>query len=112
MRIPIESIVKYILFTYHPYDIKVEKVLVDGEPEILLDLYFKKISDSYLLNPMARDTIGNKEAALETKIRLDIENFFSVKTSGLTISNKMPFGISPYLRHGLRINVRADRSKE
>lgn len=101
MNIPIKSIVSYIKQVYKPNDIDVmleEKE--DDSPDVYISLLFGHIGDEYLKNPNASDILANKEKHLERAIRKDIESFFSVKTSGLSLD-----GFAPYVHHKLTIDV-------
>lgn len=101
MNIPIKSIVSYIKQVYKPNDIDVMlKEKEDDSPDVYISILFDHIGDEYLKNPNASDKLANKEKHLERTIRKDIESFFSVKTSGLSLD-----GFAPYVHHKLTIDV-------
>ena len=74
-------------------------------PEYVISALFNNIDDKYITNPESNDIINNKEKSLEREIRYDVENMFTVKTSGLDLK-----GFAPYKRHGLTIHVLMKRT--
>ena len=101
----LKAIIKYINMVFKPdkIDVRESEVWANRQfthTETIIDLYFDKIDDKYLTNPYAVDVDSNKETNLEKEIRKDIESYFGVKTSGLSIE-----GFSPYQYHGLTIGV-------
>ena len=95
-----KAIVKLIEVLYSPEEIKVRKSEYDDE--ILIDVYFSHIDDSYITNPNHYNLGKLKELNLEREIRKTIKDFLGIKTSGLN-----PYtGFSPYAIHGITIDVR------
>lgn len=102
----LNGIVKYIDFMYHPEKIIIDKRNVWDEPdlyhdEVTIKLYFNDISDDYISNPQHRNINILKEKNLELEIRKDIESYFGIKTSGLSLE-----GFAPYRYNGLTIDVK------
>jgi hypothetical protein len=96
----VKAIVKLINTLYSPDEIKVRKSDVDDE--MLVDIYFSHIDDSYITNPNHYNLGKLKELNLEREIRKTIKDFLGIKTSGLN-----PYtGFSPYAIHGITIDVR------
>ena len=96
----VKSIVKLINTLYSPDEIKVSKSEYDDE--MLIDVYFSHIDDSYITNPNHYNLGKLKELNLEREIRKTIKNFLGIKTSGLN-----PYtGFAPYAVHGITIDVR------
>jgi hypothetical protein len=96
----VNGIVKLINTLYSPDEIKVSKSEYDDE--MLIDVYFSHIDDSYITNPNHYNLGKLKELNLEREIRKTIKNFLGIKTSGLN-----PYtGFAPYAVHGITIDVR------
>ncbi len=96
----VKSIVKLINTLYSPDEIKVSKSEYDDE--ILIDVYFSHIDDSYITNPDFYDPNKLKQQNFESEIRRTIQDFLSIKTSGLN-----PYtSFAPYDVHGITIDVR------
>ncbi len=105
MRIPeLNGIIKFISVMYNPDDIDVSsRKIMSPDPtkdETVIRLTFNTISDDYITNPDSNDIKKNKEKNLERVIRKDVEGYFSIKTSGLSIE-----GFAPYVYRGLTIDV-------
>jgi hypothetical protein len=98
----VKAIVKLINSLYHPDEIKVSNHKYTDGDEMLIDVYFSHIDDSYITNPNHYNLGKLKELNLEREIRRTIQNFLDIKTSGLN-----PFtGFAPYDAHGISIDVR------
>jgi hypothetical protein len=96
----VNAIVKLINTLYSPDEIKVSKSEYDDE--MLIDVYFSHIDNSYITNPNHYNLGKLKELNLEREIRKTIKNFLGIKTSGLN-----PYtGFAPYAVHGITIDVR------
>ena len=95
-----KAIVKLIESLYSPDKIKVRKSEYDDE--ILIDVYFSDIGDSYITNPDHYNPDKLKEQNFEREIRKRIQGFLDVKTSGVNPNT----GFSPYDVHGITIDVR------
>ena len=96
----VNGIVKLINTLYSPDEIKVRKSEFDDE--MLIDVYFSHIDDSYITNPYHYNLGKLKELNLEREIRKTIKDFLGIKTSGLN-----PYtGFAPYAVHGITIDVR------
>jgi hypothetical protein len=94
----VNAIVKLINTLYSPDEIKVSEY----DDEMLIDVYFSHIDDSYITNPNHYNLGKLKELNLEREIRKTIKNFLGIKTSGLN-----PYtGFAPYAVHGITIDVR------
>ncbi len=100
MNSKIKAIVKLIESLYSPAEIKVRKSEYDDE--ILIDVYFSHIDDSYITNSDYYDLKKLKQQNFEGEIRRTIQDFLSIKTSGLNPHT----GFSPYEVHGITIDVR------
>jgi hypothetical protein len=96
----VNAIVKVINTLYSPDEIKVRKSEYDDE--MLIDVYFSHIDDSYITNPDYYDLKKLKEQNFEGEIRRTIQDFLGIKTSGLNPHT----GFSPYEVHGITIDVR------
>ena len=96
----VNAIVKLINTLYSPDEIKVSKSKYDGE--MLIDVYFSHIDDSYITNPNHYNLGKLKEINLEREIRKTIQDFLDIKTSGLDSHTGFP----PYAVHGITIDVR------
>jgi hypothetical protein len=96
----VNAIVKLINTLYSPDEIKVRKSEYDDE--ILIDVYFSHIDDSYITNSDYYDLKKLKQQNFEGEIRRTIQDFLSIKTSGLNPHT----GFSPYEVHGITIDVR------
>ena len=96
----IKAIVKLIEVLYSPAEIKVRKSEYDDE--MLIDVYFSHIDDSYITNPDYYDLKKLKQQNFEGEIRRTIQDFLGIKTSGLNPHT----GFSPYEVHGITIDVR------
>jgi hypothetical protein len=94
----VNAIVKLINTLYSPDEIKVSEY----DDEMLIDVYFSHIDDSYITNPNHYNLGKLKELNLEREIRKTIKDFLGIKTSGLN-----PYtGFAPYAVHGITIDVR------
>jgi len=97
----LEGMIKFISNIYKPDEIKVFTYNVtDDHKETVIKLKYSHISDDYISNPYHTNINSLKEKNLELEIRKDVESYFSVKTSGLTLD-----GFSPYTYNGLTIDV-------
>lgn len=108
----IDVIVRFIETVYKPEDVVVSllsRTGLDGieRPEYYIYVYFDYIDEKYLKNPQFHNPVKNKEVNLRLEIRKYVENFFSVKTSGVTLNN----GFSPFEYHGLSIDVKSSESE-
>jgi len=92
----IELIAKYIKTIYKPNNIDIR--VIDGE--VYIHIGFDSIDEKYNTNPYSNQPNKLKERNLESEIRKEVESFFGVKTSGLSL-----FGFFPYEYHGLTIDV-------
>jgi hypothetical protein len=92
----IELITKYIKTIYKPNNIDIN--VIDGE--VYIHIGFDSIDEKYNTNPYSNQPGKLKERNLKSEIRKEVESFFGVKTSGLSL-----FGFSPYEYHGLTIDV-------
>ena len=99
MEDKISAIVKLIDVLFSPDEIKVRKSEFDDE--ILIDVYFSHIDDSYISNPDHWNVHLLKSQNMEREIRRTIKDYFGVKTSG----NDAYTGFSPYEVHGITIDV-------
>ena len=102
MEIPeLGGIIKFISGVFKPDNIKVYTYnLTDDHEETVIELKYSHISDDYISNPQHRNVNTLKERNLELEIRKDVESYFGVKTSGLSLE-----GFSPYRYNGLTIDV-------
>ena len=96
----VKLIVKLINTLYSPDEIKVRKS--EHDDEILIDVYFSHIDDSYITNANHYNPNKLKEQNFEREIRKRIQGFLDVKTSGVNPNT----GFSPYAVHGITIDVR------
>ncbi len=96
----VNAIVKLINTLYSPDEIKVRKSEFDDE--MLIDVYVSHIDDSYITNSDYYDLKKLKQQNFEGEIRRTIQDFLSIKTSGLNPHT----GFSPYEVHGITIDVR------
>ena len=96
----VKSIVKLINTLYSPDEIKVRKS--EHDDEILIDVYFSHIDDSYMTNANHYNPNKLKEQNFEREIRKRIQGFLNIKTSGVNPNT----GFSPYDVHGITIDVR------
>ena len=94
-----KAIVKLIEVLYSPAEIKVRKSEFDDE--ILIDVYFYDIDDSYITNPDHYNPDQLKEQNFEREIRRTILNYLDIKTSGFNAGTGFP----PYEIYGITINV-------
>ena len=99
MNSNIRAIVKLIEVLYSPAEIKVRKSEFDDE--ILIDVYFYDIDDSYITNPNHYNPDQLKEQNFEREIRRTILNYLDIKTSGYNAGTGFP----PYEIYGITINV-------
>jgi hypothetical protein len=99
MNSNIRAIVKLIEVLYSPAEIKVRKSEFDDE--ILIDVYFYDIDDSYITNPNHYNPDQLKEQNFEREIRRTILNYLDIKTSGFNAGTGFP----PYEIYGITINV-------
>ena len=99
MNSNIRAIVKLIEVLYSPAEIKVRKSEFDDE--ILIDVYFYDIDDSYITNPNHYNPDELKERNFEREIRRTILNYLDIKTSGYNAGTGFP----PYEIYGITIYV-------
>jgi len=99
MNSKIKAIVKLIESLYSPAKIKVRKSEYDDE--ILIDVYFYDIDDSYITNPNHYNPDQLKEQNFEREIRRTILTYLNIKTSGFSANTGFP----PYEIYGITINV-------
>jgi hypothetical protein len=99
MNSNIRAIVKLIEVLYSPAEIKVRKSEFDDE--ILIDVYFYDIDDSYITNPNHYNPDQLKEQNFEREIRRTILNYLDIKTSGYNAGTGFP----PYEIYGITIYV-------
>lgn len=93
------AITKLIDTLYSPNKIKVKKS--DFDNEILINVYFSEIDDSYVTNSSYYNPHMLKEMNMEFEIRKTILQYLDIKTSGLD-----PYtGFSPYEVYGITIDV-------
>jgi hypothetical protein len=95
----VNAIVKVINILYSPDNIKVRKSEYDDE--ILIDVYFSHIDDSYVSNPQHWNVHLLKSQNMEREIRKTIKSYLNIDTSG----NDPNTGFSPYKVHGITIDV-------
>jgi hypothetical protein len=95
----VRAIVKVINTLYSPDEIKVRKSEYDDE--ILIDVYFSHIDDSYVSNPQHWNVYLLKLQNMERDIRKAIKSYLDIDTSG----NDPNTGFSPYKVHGITIDV-------
>jgi hypothetical protein len=95
----VNAIVKLINTLYSPDEIKVSKSEYDDE--MLIDVYFSHIDDSYVSNPQHWNVHLLKSQNMERDIRKTIKSYFGIDTSG----NDPNTGFSPYKSHGITIDV-------
>jgi hypothetical protein len=95
----VKSIVKLINTLYSPDKIKVRKSEYDDE--MLIDVYFSHIDDSYVSNPQHWNVHLLKSQNMERDIRKTIKSYLDIDTSG----NDPNTGFSPYKVHGITIDV-------
>ena len=95
----VKAIVKLINTLYSPDEIKVRKSDVDDE--MLVDIYFSHIDDSYITNPNHYNPDELKERNFEREIRRTILNYLDIKTSGYNAGTGFP----PYEIYGITIYV-------
>ena len=96
-RIKVKAITKYIDKMYKPTNIEISGY--DTE-EVVIDVFFDKIDDKYITNPLNNNIRRLKENNFRQHIRKDIYNVFRIMTSGLSLE-----GFSPFVYHGITINV-------
>ena len=99
MNSNIRAIVKLIEVLYSPAEIKVRKSEFDDE--ILIDVYFYDIDDSYITNPNHFNPDQLKEQNFEREIRRTILTYLDIKTSGYNAGTGFP----PYEIYGITIYV-------
>jgi hypothetical protein len=95
----VKAIVKLINTLYSPDKIKVRKSEYDDE--MLIDVYFSHIDDSYVSNPQHWNVHLLKSQNMERDIRKTIKSYLDIDTSG----NDPNTGFSPYKVHGITIDV-------
>ena len=96
----VNSIVKLINTLYSPDEIKVRKSEYDDE--ILIDVYFSDIDDSYITNPNHYNPNKLKEQNFEREIRRTILTYLGIHTSGYNPNTGFP----PYEVYGITIDVK------
>ena len=94
-----KAIVKLIDTLYSPNRIKVKKSEYDDE--ILINVYFSEIDDSYITNTSHPSPFKIKEMNMEFEIRKTVLQYLDIKTSGLDPNT----GFSPYKVYGVTIDV-------
>ena len=94
-----KAIVKLIESLYSPAEIKVRKSEYDDE--ILIDVYFYDIDDSYITNPNHYNPDQLKEQNFEREIRRTILTYLGIHTSGYSANTGFP----PYEVYGITIDV-------
>ncbi len=99
MNSKVKAITKLIETLYSPDEIKVKKSEFDNE--ILINVYFSHIDDSFITNSSYHNPHMLKETNLEFEIRRNILNYLDIKTSGLDAYT----GFSPYEVHGISVDV-------
>jgi len=97
----VKSIVKLINTLYSPDEIKVSNHEYTDGVEVLIDVYFSHIDDSYVSNPQHWNVHLLKSQNMEREIRRTIKDYFDIDTSG----NDPNTGFSPYKTHGITIDV-------
>jgi hypothetical protein len=99
MNSNIRAIVKLIETLYSPDRVEVKKSNYDDE--ILINVYFTHIDDSYVSNSQHWNVHLLKSQNMEREIRRTIKDYFGIDTSG----NDPHTGFSPYKVHGITIYV-------
>jgi hypothetical protein len=99
MNSNIRAIVKLIETLYSPDRVEVKKSNYDDE--ILINVYFTRIDDSYVSNSQHWNVHLLKSQNMEREIRRTIKDYFGIDTSG----NDPRTGFSPYKVHGITIYV-------
>ena len=99
-RIKVKAITKYIDKIYKPNNIEISTLRNYDTEEIVIDVFFDKIDDKYITNPLNNNIRRLKENNFRQHIRKDIYNVFRIMTSGLSLE-----GFSPFVYHGITINV-------
>ena len=99
MEDKVAAIVKLINILYSPDEIKVRKSEFDDE--MLIDVYFSDIDDSYISNPQHWNVHLLKSQNMEREIRKTIKSYFGIDTSGYDPNA----GFSSYNVHGITIDV-------
>lgn len=93
------AITKLISTLFSPDKIEVKKSEHDNE--ILINVYFSSIDDSYVTNSSYYNPHMLKEMNMEFEIRRNVLQYLDIKTTGLD-----PYtGFSPYEVYGITIDV-------
>lgn len=102
----INSIVKFINLIEKPKNVKVTSITLSGKKEYVIGVYFDSLPDSLIINPDHNDLKDHKEKVMTRKIRMDIEKYLGIKTSGFQSSNMF---FPPQEIHGITIVVLSEK---
>jgi hypothetical protein len=102
----IELIKNYIKTVYKPKYVNISFLDNEGfDKEFYIHVFFDSIDEKYNTNPYSNTPIKLKERNLGFEIRKEVESFFNVKTSGLSLQ-----GFSPHEYRGLTITVHSNET--
>jgi hypothetical protein len=97
----VNSIIKFITAMFSPEDIRVKHY--DNPDHYSITFYFNEIDDKYFTNPQHCNPEELKESMFNRELRRYIDNFLSIKTSGLQPPDFYPpdvkYPISIYVKH-------------
>lgn len=102
----INAIVKFINLIEKPKNVKVTSITLLGNKEYVIGVYFDSIPDKFNINPDHRNSKDHKEEVMTRKIRIDIEKYLGIKTSGFQPSNTF---FPPSEIHGITIVVLSEK---
>jgi hypothetical protein len=100
MENKIKSIVKFIESMYSPDGIEVKHQ--EDRDDYIINVYFYRISDSYIKNPHYKDLKLHKESMMTRDIRKSILDYLRIRTTGTQPDNEF---FSPAESHGIFIKV-------
>jgi hypothetical protein len=96
----IKTIIKFVSVVYKPTKVEVKEVEIEDLKEYIIIFYFDEIDDKYITNPGHGNLKVHKQDMLSRQIRTDVEDYLSIKTTGLQPRNKF---YSPIEKHDITI---------